>query len=192
MKYGKLIDGNVEQFTPYKGGLILDDMLIINPTNEQFLQAGWFPIEFIDELGTPIIENNVLKVFTKREKSLEELKTEKLNEIDNYDTSSAVNGFYLNDKELWADKVTRMGLINAAQCAKLMGKDTLTFGIQGLSLTLPCDQCIQLLGALEMYALDCYNTTLMHKNTVDRLNDKDLLKDYDYTLGYPEKLRFTL
>lgn len=176
----------------FKLETIEEEFKIYNPSDDELLKAGWYPIEYINEIGEPKIENNKLKIYTHKESifNIDTLKQEMQSRIDAYDTSSAVNGFYLNDKELWADKVTRMGLVNAAQAAKALGNETVSFGIQGFSLTLPCDQCIQMLYALEMYALACYNVTLNHKNTVDSLDNIEDIDAYDYTVGYPTKLNF--
>lgn len=148
---------------------------------------------FSEILINTIIEfiNNVkYQPVHKSTPSIDIIKINKINEIDTYDQSSIVNGFYYGEQELWVDKATRVGLVNAANAAIALGNETMTFGIQGISVTLPCEQALQMLYALEMYALECYNVTLNHKNTVDNLVTIEDINNYDYTTGYPEKLRF--
>lgn len=206
MKYGKIENNEiiyfldnyiVEEITTTKVSPITKEEVtktqlfkVYNPTQEQMIAQGWYPIEFVDEVGENKIEDNKLKIYVGHERTVDEAKQDMQRRIDDYDTSSAVNGFYYNGQELWADKATRVGLVNAAQAAKALGNETVSFGIQGFALTLPCDQCIQMLYALEMYALACYNVTLNHKNTVDALESVEDIDAYDYTVGYPTKLNF--
>lgn len=121
-------------------------------------------------------------------KTLEEAKEMLLAEIDAYDTSSAVNGFYLNGLLVWLDKATRVGLMNSTTIAKAAGQKTTTLWLGGIKLVVDCDKAIQLLSALEMYALECFNVTAAHKKAVAELTDIGEVLSYDYTKGYPEKL----
>ena len=109
--------------------------------------------------------------------------------IEAYDTSSAVNGFILNGQRVWLDKATRVGLMNSTQIAKAMGKTTTTLWFGGMQIEVNCDKAIQLLSALEMYALECFNVTAAHKKAVAELNTVEEVLGYDYTKGYPEQLR---
>ena len=113
-------------------------------------------------------------------------------EIAAHDTSSAVNGFSLNGLTVWLDKDTRMGLMNSTTIAKNMGQDTTTVWFGGISLTIPCDTAIQMLSALEMYALECFNVTAGHKAAVAALESVDDVVVYDYSQGYPEQLSLTV
>ena len=85
--------------------------------------------------------------------------------ITAHDTSSSVNGFILNGTTVWFD---------------------------GTSLTIPCDTAIEMLSALEMYALQCFNTTAQHKANIAAMTTVDDVTAYDYTTGYPEKIELTL
>ena len=111
-----------------------------------------------------------------------------LKQIDAYDTSSAVNGFVLNGTVVWLDKATRVGLMNSTTIAKAMGQATTTLWLGDTKLEVGCDMAIQLLSALEMYALECFNVTAAHKKAVAELTDIGEVLSYDYTKGYPEKL----
>ena len=57
-----------------------------------------------------------------------------------------------------------------------------------VSLVINCDLAIQLLSALELYALECYNKTAEHKANVGKLMSIEDVEAYDYTTGYPDKL----
>ena len=121
-------------------------------------------------------------------RGLARAKREILKHIEAYDTSSAVNGFVLNGAVVWLDKATRAGLMNSTTIAKAMGQATTTLWLGNTKLEVGCDMAIQLLSALEMYALECFNVTAAHKKAVAELTDIGEVLSYDYTKGYPEKL----
>ena len=109
--------------------------------------------------------------------------------IEKYDASSSVNSFLLNGIEVWLDKVTRMGLMNSTTIAKAAGLDETTLWLGDIELVVDCDKAIQLLSALEIYALECFNVTASHKAAVNKLDNIDAVLTYDYREGYPEKLK---
>ena len=115
-----------------------------------------------------------------------------LAEIEKHDTSPSVNGFMLNGQRVWLNKDTRVGLMNSTSIAKAMGKTTTTLWFGGMQIEVNCDKAIQLLSALEMYALECFNVTAAHKKAVAELNTVEEVLGYDYTKGYPEKLRYDI
>ena len=119
-------------------------------------------------------------------------KREVLKQIEAYDTSSAVNGFVLNGQSVWLEKATRVGLMNSTTIAKAMGQDTTTLWLGDNRLVVDCDKAIQLLSALEMYALECFNVTAAHKKAVGELTSVEEVLSYDYTKGYPAKLTMTV
>lgn len=125
-------------------------------------------------------------------RGLARAKREVLKKIDAYDISPAVNGFMLNGAEVWLDKATRVGLMNSTTIAKAMGQATTTLWLGDVKLEVGCDMAIQLLSALEMYALECFNVTAAHKKAVSELTDIAEVLTYDYTKGYPEKLTMTV
>ena len=121
--------------------------------------------------------------------ALQTAKQLKIAEIDAYDKSSAVNGFALNGAVVWLDKATRVGLMNSTSITKAMGQPTTTLWLGESKMEVPCDTAIQLLSALEMYALECFNVTAAHKVAVSELNSIEEVEKYDITAGYPAQLR---
>lgn len=115
-----------------------------------------------------------------------------LAEIEKLDTSSAVNGFMLNGQRVWLDKATRVGLMNSTTIAKAMGQPTTTLWLGDMKLVVECDKAIQLLSALEMYALECFNVTAAHKKAVAEMSTVEDVLAYDYTAGYPEVLEMRI
>ena len=116
-------------------------------------------------------------------------KEQKIAEIDAYYQSEAVKGFTLNGAVVWLDKATRVGLMNSTNIAKASGSANTTLWLGGERMVVPCDKAIQLLSALEMYALGCFNVTAAHKKAVSELTTLDEVLAYDYTKGYPEQLK---
>lgn len=119
---------------------------------------------------------------------LEQAKVDKIAEIAAYDTSSFVNGFMLNGLLVWLDKATRVGLMNSTTIAKAAGQETTTLWLRDVKLVVDCDKAIQLLSALEMYALECFNVTASHKVAVSELTTIEEVEAYDYKAGYPKML----
>ena len=124
------------------------------------------------------------------EAAIEALRTILLEQIDQHDTSSAVNSFTLEGKEMWLPKETRVGLMNSLNIEKNAGKTTTVLWFGSESYALGIDTAMQMLSALELYALDCYNVTAAHKADVEALKTVEEIVAYDYEEGYPEKLNF--
>ena len=120
---------------------------------------------------------------------LEAAKTEVEAAITSYDSSSSVNSFLLNGIQVWLDKATRVGLMNSTSIAKNMGQEKTSLWLGSYQLEVDCDKAIQLLSALEMYALECFNVTAAHKKAVSELDNIEEVLTYDYKSGYPDKLK---
>lgn len=142
-------------------------------------------------------ENEVQKAFFEfsakmNALKLKQAKADKIAEITAYDTSDKVNGFTLNGLLVWLDKATRVGLMNSTTIAKAAGQETTTLWLGGLKLVVDCDKAIQLLSALEMYALECFNVTASHKAAVSELTTIEEVEAYDYKAGYPKMLEMSV
>lgn len=111
-------------------------------------------------------------------------------EIQLYDQSEAVNRFVLVGKQMWLPKETRVGLVNSISIEKAAGKPNTVLWFDGVRYEIPIEQALKMLGALEMYALECYNVTHKHLSEIDKLLSVDAVVGYDHKAGYPEKLNF--
>jgi len=123
---------------------------------------------------------------------LEYHKRMKIHDIEVYDISENVNGFFLGDTLLWLDKDTRTGLVNTLNSAAIVGREQVNIWFSGLYITLHIDEARQLLAALEIYATDCYNVTAMHKVQVNALENIEEVDNFDVSADYPERLVFNL
>lgn len=121
---------------------------------------------------------------------LDVTKEEAIEQITEYDQSEDVNSFTLQGKNMWLPKETRVGLVNSVTIEKNAGKKTTVLWFGGEKYELPVDTALQMLSALELYALECYNVTAAHKAAVNALESVEDVVAYDYTQGYPEKLNF--
>lgn len=119
-------------------------------------------------------------------------KQHKINDILKYDSSPEVNGFYLNDELVWLSKDMRVGLVNSTTIEKNAGIQETTLWFEGRSLVIGVDNVLEMLSVLEIYAKQCYNKTQEHIAEVNDLEDVKDVDDYDYTVGYPEKLHFNV
>ena len=122
--------------------------------------------------------------------ALDVIKEEAIEQITEYDQSEDVNSFTLQGKQMWLPKETRVGLVNSITIEKNTGKETTILWFGGEKYELPVDTALQMLSALELYALECYNVTAAHKAAVSALESVEDVVAYDYTQGYPEKLNF--
>lgn len=160
----------------------LNGCVVCNPTEDMLIKAGY--IEYKEPVPT-------------ESEKLEQAKQRKTAEIDAYDTSSAVNGFYLNGMLIpWSkddpsspnvDK--RMGLRQNIADKVALGEENISIWMKGMSFTMPCAQAEMLMRSIENYAYECFNVTAAHKKAVSELATIEEVEKYDITAGYPAQLR---
>lgn len=159
-------------------------------TEELFCERSAIPDNLIVvPYSTYLTESNKEKY---KGMTVDEAKEKLIAEIAAYDTSDKVNGFKLNGMLVWLDKATRVGLMNSTTIAKAAGQETTTLWLGDIKLVVGCDKAIQLLSALEMYALECFNVTASHKASVSELTTIEEVEAYDYKAGYPKMLEMSV
>lgn len=173
----KCTEAILKQYTDNQGTSLFD-VVTLQGTNSQ-IDDICYNIKVDFGLEEPISE-------------IERAKNNVIRKIDEYDTSSNVNSFVLNGVQVWLDKDTRVGLMNSIQIEKSSGKEQSVLWFNNICITVNCDAAIQMLSALELYALECYNKTAEHKVAVQSLSTIEAINNYDYTQGYPSKLQFTI
>ena len=168
----------------FNGVLKYDGRQIINPSEEQLLAAGY--VEYVPPTPEEPTEEELLA----------DAKSRKLAELNDYDNSSEVNDCVIvyqgNELHYWANKAERNDLKNAVRDYVAMGRTEYRLDLRdkGISITLPCELLLQMMAALEVYAIECYNKTTDHNYAIKALATLEEVKSYDYKVGYPEKLRF--
>lgn len=90
------------------------------------------------------------------------IRIRKVEEISQYDTSSAVNEFYVNDIPMWFNKNERASLQHLADTEQAMGNTNISLWATTtppVCIDMTIEQMKQMLIVLENYAMKCYNTT---------------------------------
>ena len=175
----KVVVKSLKEIIIHKSG-----KMTYNPTEEMVLEDGW--MEYIAPESKPIPE----EVLIKRAKS------RKIYEINEYDSSKEVNICYIKTPldaiPYWANKTERSSLKSAVQDCIAMDRETYRLDLRevGVSVDINCEKLLQMLSALEVYAIDCYNKTTDHIYAVNNLTTVEEIEAYDYRVDYPEKLTF--
>lgn len=179
-KYYKIVNGNKLIKFPQNIVIIKEGKQYINPSEDLILEDGWAIYE-------PTLED-----------SLENAINHKLRELEQYDTSESVNICYINNNDstlsYWANKAERSILKTALQDCLSVGRQSYRLDLRDLevSLEIECEKLLQMLSALEVYAIDCYNTTTDHMYAIKNLTSVAEVEAYNYTVGYPDKIVFDL
>ena len=165
-------DGSIE----FAGNsIITGDRLVINPTHEQLMDAGWQVYE--------------------HEETLEEAKEAALAAIRDYDTSGAVNSFTIAGAQMWLDKSDRVSMSYMVGIVEAAGQQTVALWSKGdapVCYNLPVATARQLLSALELYTKAAYDVTQQHIAAISAMTEIEEVKGYDFTAGYPDRPVFNL
>lgn len=138
--------------------------------------------------------DNQYKVWKEQQEkeALVMLKESKLDEIEAYDKSAAVNSFLLNGEQHWLDFNLRDRVFQGNERLKLMGRTDTTLWLDGKCFVMPIAAAQDLICTIEVYAKDCYNVTATHQAEVNKLTNIEEVEAYDYKTGYPEKLNLKI
>lgn len=123
---------------------------------------------------------------TPHERTLEDAKAEKLAALKAYDASTAVNSFSIGGQSMWIAPDERANYILTLQGAQRLGVETVTF----LGQQIPVDTALQMLDAVNLYAMQCVGVTEAHAAAINALTSIEAVDAYDFKTGYPEKLSF--
>ena len=175
--YEKIIDGKQHCKPANKIIIVKDGMQTFNPTEEMLLADGWK--EYVPAEDIPSDDY----ILHKEKEAI-------LDEIIKYDSLDEINGFYIGDQHMWIDKATRVGLKLRFDAEIASGKTETVLWYNGVQFPLDLTSAIQMLNAIELYASACYDNTQSHIANVKALEDVEAIENYDYRIGYPEKLRF--
>lgn len=174
--YKKVIDGQVVVKEAAHIIIIKDDMQTISPTHKMLVEDGW--------------EEFVTSTTSVLEERLDYVKQRAISNITHYDSSDEVNQFYVHGMRMWIDKATRVGLMLRFNAEIGIGKTETTLWYDGIGFPMKLTDAVSMLYAVELYASACYDKTQEHIANVSKLETIAEVKAYDYTVGYPEPLRF--
>ena len=92
--------------------------------------------------------------------------------------------FEYKGENLWWDKNTRAGLINLVNSTS----EDLSILINNKIFKISSESLKNILAQLEVYSSKCYVKTHEHLNNINQLKTVEEIINYDYTLGYPNKV----
>ena len=154
----------------------LNGCVVCNPTDDMLRQAGYE--EYVEPVPTD-------------EEKLNTAKQNKIYGIEQYDTSSSINSFTLNEKERWLKNDLRRSLSYSTNILKEDGEKTVDIWFDTDCETMDIDNALYMLKELEVYAKQTNNVTHHHKAEVMALTSIEEVEAYDITKDYPEKLVFS-
>ena len=171
-KYIKNING--ENIIDIRSNIVICKygMTTYNPTEEMLFADGWEEYVILNE------------------DSIEDIRKNKRDEIENYDQSEEVNIFYVKEYPIWLDKSTRTGLILRFNAENNLGKTETSLWYNGIEFKLPIESAIQMLYAIEVYASQCYDNTQKHLSIINSLETIEEIEAYNFKTDYPEPLVF--
>ena len=155
--------------------------ILLSDEQVKFLEQN--PSAFPDEVWN-------MQLYQKPERTLRQAKFEKIKELEEYDNSSNVNTFYINDVPMWLSVDERQQIATQISANEAVGRETMSRWYNGIEFIFPLNSWEQMLIALEVYAGDANNVTEAHKaaiNALETINDVD---NYNYKVNYPNKLHF--
>lgn len=171
MQYSKTIN---DQRVIFSGVLVVGDRQVINPTHDQLIAAGW------EEYTPPPVETPT---------EIDMAKAAKIAQIAAYSDSDAVNSITFHGIKTWLTRTVRDGYDTSITAAKNLGEPNVTFMVGDKEMQLPVEQARRVLDLVQRYADACFIVTERHKIAVKALQTVEEVEAYDYTKGYPEKLK---
>lgn len=172
-RYTKTIDSKQVIKPANKIVINKDGMNIFNPKEEMILADGW------EEYISPVYEETI-----------EDVRRNKLDEIEHYDKSKEIEEFTMNGISLWLDRSERETLDRRFNIELKNGKRESVLWKNGIAFQLVIEEALLMLDAIEMYAIATYDATQRHIANVNVLQTIEDINNYDYRQGYPEKLNF--
>lgn len=130
-------------------------------------------------------------------RTLKEAKEEKIDEINTYDASDSVNGFDIERNgeiitSSWLTPAERANYRSSIDAAELVGLTELSLYIGEMPATLPVQTAKLMLAQIQLYADQCFIVTKQHIASVEALDSIADVDAYDVSVGYPDRLVFTL
>lgn len=137
-------------------------------------------------------DTRIVSIIVNNKPTLLDIKNYLLSLQKEYDSSIEVNCFVLNNKKVWLDKSTRVGLFNILNLEKANRIETTTLWFNTISVEVDVDKALTLLTAVEIYAKKCYDNTQKHYAEIKQLDTIESCLKYDITTGYPDILNIQI
>lgn len=164
--------------------------------NGKFVELSEDQVKFHEEHPTASVKEvweMALVPVPEYVRTIEDAKKEMLHAIEVYDTSSNVNSFTVNHMvSAWFTVQERLNYKQSVEAAKLLSVPELSFYIGNMELSVSPELAEGMLAQLQLYADQCFIVTKKHQIAVESLETIEEVDEYDYTVGYPDKLNFDL
>ena len=175
-----------------------------NPTTKEWYTEGQSVTKYINGSlfsGIPSVEllnewgfDEWVEPEPTPEEVLERSRQEKLSALEAFDSSEEVNGFDVSsngeDMRMWIDRETRGDYKASIEAAELLGRTTVKPVFNGVEVELSVEMAKMALAQVQIYANQCFGVTQRHKAAIEALESVEEVEGYDFTEGYPERLRF--
>nr|DAJ20168.1 MAG TPA: protein of unknown function DUF4376 [Siphoviridae sp. ctTYz13] len=148
----------------------------INPTDEELISEGY----------TKVTDDE----FENANENLKDAIKNKLELIDNYANSTAVNELTFKGVKLWLSPEIRANYNVSLDAAQLLKEKNITFSIGNQLVTLSIDEARIILAKVQRYADATFIVSSKHKAEVSKLPTIEEVENYNITEGYPSKLEF--
>lgn len=126
-------------------------------------------------------------------RTLEDAKEEALSNLQNYDNSEEVNSFTINNTlRAWFTPNDRTNYKTSIDSAKILGIEQLSLFVSDIPVTLDIKSAEKMLAAIQLYADACFLATKQHELIIRNMTEIEDVDNYDYTVGYPERLNFSI
>lgn len=149
--------------------------IYINPTESIILSAGY-----------SIYEETELS----KEELLNSAKEEKCDFVTRYGLSEELNSCVVNNLSVYIPSDSRIRLRNLINAEIAVGNTEMSQWFNGVCFTYSLEEWDQMLNEYISYLHNVQNTIEMHKANINALTTIEEVQNYDYKVGYPEKLSF--
>lgn len=189
-RFGKIVNGVLE-YAPYPL-VIENDTKIYTHDASSYLRYGY---KAIVESGARTshfsLEETEKEIIVKYFQTVEDIRALKLEALDTYDTSSKVNTFIIQGTHMWLDGLDRCKLEQGVKDCIKKGREIYGLCIPDVGvLDMPCEKVLEMLAEIDVYAVDCFKNTFLHREAIKNLATIEEIDAYDFTTGYPEILEF--
>lgn len=113
-------------------------------------------------------------------------------QVQGYDKCDRVNRFCLDGRTMWLDSGMRRKIRSRLAAEEASGRDTTTLWDGTAPIQMPVESAQEMLDRLELYAIDCYDTTARHLAVIEELQTIEELRAFDISVGYPDPLHFSI
>ena len=149
-----------------------DGINYYHPSEEMILADGW--VEYIEPIHEP---------------TLDEVKADKIQELNAYNMSDEVNTFSINgQKQEWFDTNARVIARDTCNALQRKGQEQAPFG----ETYVPIGFALSCLDDLNIYAMETMQTTKEHEQTINALQTIEEVEGYDYKVGFPATSNFII